>query len=241
MRPYRVICHMETSLDGKINGNYLEIPNADYFTKQYEALHQTFNSKAWICGRVTFEQHITYGKQIDLSQYPNRLVSRKDFVANTIASAYAIAIDPSGKLGWEQGIISEDYEERHGQHIITVLSENVSNQYLEHLQAIGVSYIFAGKSNQLDLRLALNKISQIYEIDQFMLEGGGYLNGSFLSAGLVDELSLILAPMVEGCSSNALSLFEYGDNRNQPVVEFTLDKIEPLDNSGLWLRYKVKH
>ncbi|MFP3125995.1 dihydrofolate reductase family protein [Ectobacillus funiculus] len=239
MRPYRVICHMETSLDGKINGNYLEIPNANYFAKQYEALHQTFNSKAWICGRVTFEKHITYGKQIDLSQYPDTFVPREDFVANTNAPAYAIAIDPSGKLGWEQGTIHEDYEERHGQHIITVLSENVSNQYLAHLRTIGVSYIFAGKSKRSDLKLALDKISQNYKINEFMLEGGGYINGSFLSAGLVDELSLILAPMVEG-TSNSVALFEYGDNPFQPVVEFTLEKVEPLENGGLWLRYQLK-
>lgn len=240
MRPYKVICHMETSLDGKIDGNYLETASANYFANEYQRVHQLYNPKAWICGRVTYEQHITYGKQIDVSSYPNTLVSREDFIANTSASAYAIAIDPSGKLGWEQGAIGEDYEERHGQHIITVLSENVSNQYLEHLQAIGVSYIFAGKNHKLDLKLALDKIHQLFQIDEFMLEGGAYINGSFLSLELVDELSLILAPMVEG-SSQALSLFEYGDNANQPVVEFVLEKVEPLENSGLWLRYKVKH
>lgn len=240
MRPYKVICHMATSLDGKISGRYLETPSANYFTEQYEMLHESFDSKAWICGRVTFEEHITYGKKVDLSGYPNALDSREDFIADTAAAAYAIAIDPSGKLGWEQGYIAEDYQERHGQHVITVLSENVSNQYLEHLRAIGVSYIFAGKSKQLDLKMALDKISRLYDIDLFMLEGGGYINGSFLSAGLVDELSLIIAPMVEG-NSNALSLFEYGNNSNQPVVEFVLEKIEHLEQSGLWLRYKLKY
>ena len=68
-----------------------------------------------------------------------------------------------------------------------------------------------------------------------MLEGGGYINGSFLSAGLVD----VLVPMVEG-TSHSVSLFEYGDNPFQTGVEFTLEKIEPLANSGLWLHYRMK-
>ncbi|MDQ0269603.1 RibD family protein [Cytobacillus purgationiresistens] len=135
--------------------------------------------------------------------------------------------------------MGEEYEGRRGQHIITVLSENVSNQYLAHLRAIGVSYIFAGKSNRLDLKLALDKISRYYNITEFMLEGGGYINGSFLSAGLVDELSLILVPMVEG-TNNSISLFEYGDNPFRPGVEFTLQKVEPLENNILWLRYRLK-
>ncbi|TVX95186.1 dihydrofolate reductase family protein [Cohnella terricola] len=239
MGQYKVICHMVTSLDGKIDGGYLETPSSSYFAQEYENIHQKYNPKAWICGRVTFENHVTYGKQVDLSKYPDTDGSREDFITDTNAAAYAIAIDPSGKLGWEQGTLGEDYEERRGQPIITVLSENVSNQYLAHLRAVGVSYIFAGKSTKLDLRLALDKISRYYNITEFMLEGGGYINGSFLSAGLVDELSLILAPMVEG-TRQSVSLFEYGDNPFQLGVEFALEKVEPLENSGLWLRYRLK-
>ncbi len=237
MKSYRVICHMAMSLDGKIDGNYLGATGFEYFSKEYENIHEKYNPKAWICGRVTFEKDITYGKQIDLSKYPDTFIPREDFIADTSATAYAIAIDPSGKLGWEQGTIAEDYEDRQGEHIITVLSEIVSNQYLAHLRAIGISYIFAGKSKKLDLTLALDKISQYFNINEFMLEGGGYINGSFLSAGLVDELSLILVPMIEG-TSNSVSLFEYGENIFQPVVGFSLEKVEPLENNGLWLIYK---
>ncbi|TVY02125.1 dihydrofolate reductase family protein [Cohnella terricola] len=241
MRQYKVICHMATSLDGKVEGNYLETPSAEYFGQEYENIHQKYKPKAWICGRVTFEKHFTNGEQVDLSNYSNADVSREDFIADKNAAAFAIAIDPSGKLGWNRSSISEEeYEERPDQHIITVLSENVSNPYLEHLRAIGVSYIFAGKTDRLDLKLALDKISRYFNITEFMLEGGGYINGSFLSAGLVDELSLILVPMVEG-TNNAVSLFEYGDNPFRPEVEFTLEKVEQLENSGLWLRYRLKN
>ncbi|MFF2481313.1 RibD family protein [Paenibacillus sp. NPDC058071] len=239
MRPYKVLCHMATSLDGKVNGKNFDTPTTHFFGEEYENLHQKFNYKAWICGRVTFEEQVTYGNQVDLSKYPDTDIPREDFIADTEAGAYAIAIDPSGKLGWEQATIGDDYEDRSGEHIITVLSEEVSNRYLAHLRAIGVSYIFAGKSKQLDLKLALDKISQHFRITEFLLEGGGYINGSFLSAGLVDELSLILMPLVEG-TQQSVPLFAYGDNPFQPGVEFTLEKAEPLANSGLLLHYRLK-
>ncbi|MDQ0269604.1 hypothetical protein [Cytobacillus purgationiresistens] len=61
MRQYKVICHMVTSLDGKIDGNYLETPSASYFGQEWENIHHKYNSNAWICGRVSFEENVTYG------------------------------------------------------------------------------------------------------------------------------------------------------------------------------------
>lgn len=40
MRKYKVICHMATSLDGKIDGNYLETPSSRYFGKEYENINE---------------------------------------------------------------------------------------------------------------------------------------------------------------------------------------------------------
>lgn len=34
-------------------------------------------------------------------------------------------------------------------------------------------------------------------IDELMLEGGGFLTGSFLNEGLIDELSLVLVPIAD--------------------------------------------
>src|SRR5918911_48571 len=50
----------------------------------------------------------------------------------------------------------------------------------------------------VDLSLALEKIGARFGVRTLMLEGGGRLNGGMLRAGLIDEVSLLVAPVVDG-------------------------------------------
>src|SRR4051812_40340203 len=143
-RPY-IICHMATSLDGKIIGEYLEIERAASFTDEYEKIHGRYRCNAWMCGRVTMEEHFTFGHQLDLKHENIPLIPRIDYVANRNAEYYAIAVDPSGKLGWTENSIESWNENRTDDHIVEVLTERVSDAYLDHLRKVGISYIFGGK------------------------------------------------------------------------------------------------
>lgn len=232
-RPY-IICHMLTSLDGKIIGDYLKLERSAYFTDEYEKIHGRYGCKAWMCGRITMEEHFTFGHQLDLKQDNIPTIPRADYVANKAAKGYAIAVDPSGKLGWTKNYITDDYGL--GDHIIEVLTEQVSDAYLAHLQKLGISYIFGGKE-RLHFTVVVEKLKDLFSIDAFMLEGGGFLNGSFLNEGLIDELSLIVVPIADG-SSNSVTLFETSSYLNKPKpVHFFLKEVEKLDDGGLWMRY----
>ena len=44
----------------------------------------------------------------------------------------------------------------------------------------------------------LGKLRRHFGIARLLVEGGGGINGAFLAAGLVDEISLLLAPAVDG-------------------------------------------
>ena len=59
----RVICHMMTSVDGRIvtEGWPLSMEGR----RQYEQVHATYESDAWLCGRVTMEQHFAAGTRSD--------------------------------------------------------------------------------------------------------------------------------------------------------------------------------
>ena len=50
----------------------------------------------------------------------------------------------------------------------------------------------------VDLRLALEKLGARFGVRTLMLEGGGGINGSFLRDGLIDEVSLLVAPVRTG-------------------------------------------
>lgn len=230
---------MLTSLDGKIIGDYLKIERAAYFTDEYEKIHGRYESKAWMCGRVTMEEHFTFGNILDLAQENIEMIPRIDYVANKDAKTYVIALDPSGKLGWTENSIEPWNEYRTEDHIVEVLTEQVSDAYLAHLRNSGISYIFGGKE-RLNFSLVVEKLKKLFSIDKLMLEGGGNLNGSFLNEGLIDELSLILVPIADA-ASNSMTLFETSSylNKTQPV-NFFLKDIEKLDDGGLWMKYVTK-
>lgn len=83
----------------------------------------------------------------------------------------------------------------------------------------------------------LGKLKALFHIDRLMLAGGGQMNWSFAQEDLIDELSIILAPTVDG-NREAASLFEKPAflPERLPAV-FHLKAVEKLDDEGLWLRY----
>ncbi|WP_299090678.1 dihydrofolate reductase family protein [uncultured Metabacillus sp.] len=131
---------------------------------------------------------------------------RTDYVAIKDAKSYAVVVDPSRKLGWTKNSIEPWNENRSEDRIVEVLTEQVSDAYLAHLRKIGISYIFGGK-DRLNFTVVVEKPKNLFAIDKLKLEGGGFLNGSFLNEGLIDELSLILVPIADS-ASNSVTLFE---------------------------------
>jgi 2,5-diamino-6-(ribosylamino)-4(3H)-pyrimidinone 5'-phosphate reductase len=124
-----------------------------------------------------------------------------------------------------------------GEHLIAVLTEQVGDEYLAYLRRLGISYIFGGVDT-LDFALVLDKLAQLFPIKTILLEGGGHINGSLLKAGLIDELSILHYPIVDGAASSA-TVFEQGDNPG-PAVRFQLQEVQQRSHGILWLRYEMK-
>ena len=59
----RVICHMMGSVDGRIVTEGW--PLSPEGRREYEHVHATYEPDAWICGRVTMEQHFAAGVRSD--------------------------------------------------------------------------------------------------------------------------------------------------------------------------------
>jgi riboflavin biosynthesis pyrimidine reductase len=229
-RPY-IICHMASTVDGKI---IVDNWGDSYkrFSSLYEQCHDSFDSQAWMVGRVTMEKDFTEGLQPTLIQAP-KPIDRIPFKGDEQASSFAIAVDPRGKLGWESNEIE-------GDHVIALLTEPVSDDYLQYLQQQGVSYLFAGKDS-IDFGKALEQLQEVFGIKTLMLEGGGHINGSLLNEGLIDELSLLILPLADG-TPDAPTTFEVSKQLTKnSVTELKLNKVEQLTEDVLWLRYTIKH
>jgi riboflavin biosynthesis pyrimidine reductase len=150
---------------------------------------------AWLVGRVT-GQEFAKGKSYPASSQVT--FPRQPWFAQRDAKAYGVVLDAHGKLAWGRSDIG-------GDPIVVVLLENVSDAHLAGLRSESISYVFAGKS-QLDLPLTLDILNRELGVKRLLLEGGGGTNGAFLRAGLIDELSLILCPAVDGAKGANIAI-----------------------------------
>lgn len=217
---------MVPSVDGRIVVSDWKLPARAHV--EYERTAATLAADAWMIGRISMEPYA--GKARVPVRKGREPIPRVDFIARRDAESYAIAVDPSGKLTWRSGAIDEE-------HVITVLTEKVSDDYLAFLQSNGVSYLFGGKT-EVDLTRVLEKLRAEFSIKRLLLEGGGKINGSFLEAGLIDELSVLVAPVADG-SVGTPSLFDAGEGRG-PVRQLRLVSLQRRPGDLVWLRYKVK-
>jgi riboflavin biosynthesis pyrimidine reductase len=76
--------------------------------------------------------------------------------------------------------------------VVVLLGHDVSDGHLAELASDGVSYIVAAEA-KLDLAGMVDALGRELGIRRLLLEGGAAINGSFFAAGLVDELSLLVA------------------------------------------------
>jgi 2,5-diamino-6-(ribosylamino)-4(3H)-pyrimidinone 5'-phosphate reductase len=225
-RPH-VICHMAASLDGRIVVD--RWPQADEQRREYETIHAAFDPDAWMCGRITMEPFAGGLRTSDEVAREHHGGPRDDFRAPGEFDSFAFALDASGRLAWQSNDIS-------GDHVVAILSERVSDEYLAFLRERGVSYLLAG-AREVDLPLALEKIGARFGVRTLLLEGGGRINGGMLAAGLVDEVSVLLAPVVDGRTGTP-ALFD-ADAGFVPRG-LTLQAVEQRTGGILWLRYGVE-
>ncbi|BBB92548.1 MAG TPA: dihydrofolate reductase family protein [Methylomusa anaerophila] len=234
-RPY-IICHMVTSLDGKVTGDFLGKSAYSGLIEDYYRIHREYSADGFLCGRVTMEGSFPQ-PPVSPAMYGGPPIAREDYIAEK-AAFYAVAIDPQGKLWWSGRAIADTDEGYDGAHIIEVLTQSVSDAFLAHLRAKGVSYLFGGKT-ELNLALVAQKLKRHFGMEKLLLEGGGIVNGSFLQESLIDEISLVVVPAAEP-SEQAVPLFKTGKYQIDvaAAASLRLKEAKKLDGGGLWLTYQ---
>ena len=232
-KPY-IICHTVTSIDGKVTGDFLSRSECEAATDVYYELNREYNkngASGFICGRVTMESSFTGGWYPDLTEYP-LIESKDDFIPDNLSGFYAVSFDPKGKLGWKSNKIIDEDPGYNNAQIIEVLTEQADGRYLGYLQAMKIPYIFAGET-EINVHIATEKLYSLIGISSLLLEGGSIVNGYFERAGVIDELSLVVAPIVADAEDKPLFM-------NSMVSNFELKEIKKYDNSVVWINYVRK-
>ena len=236
-KPY-VIIHTHTSIDGNLD--IMDLREFEEASRQYQELSldpekQKLEIQGYLVGKTTTEDGITHYKKPKLDENAAP-VPEGDYVADPDAPMYYLSIDPRGELAFVENTYGYGGVPS---HIVEVLTEQASNAYKDFLRKKKISYIIAGK-DQVDYKVMLDKFYNLFHIKRMMVGGGGTINWSFVQNGLVDEVSVILAPIANGDPDGHRFFVAKEPYSSIKETAFQLESVEELEHGTLWIRYSVK-
>ena len=227
MKPY-VICHMVASVDGRILHSRWRPQRRDGGAL-FERLHERLAGDAWLIGRVTGQE---FAKASAYPAQSERRYPREPWLARRDAAAYGVVLDVHGKIAWGRADIG-------GDPIVAVLGTAVTDAHLEGLRRDGVSYCFAGE-HTLDLQVLLELLGRELGIKRLLIEGGGHVNGAFLRAGLIDEISVAICPAIDG-AQGAPSVFDSPAAAAEQRAPLSGMQLASCEDGAVWLRYRLEN
>lgn len=214
------------SIDGKIDVKFMDEPKSDPVGDYYED-QKNKNGKAWANGSNTHVRFFGY-HNVDYLKYDITNIDYSDYVIIDEKHNYIITFDTKGKCNCIKNIVDYFGESRD----LMVLSKLTPKSYLAHLRTLEIPYIIAGEES-INLKLALEKLKELFGIETIILCGGSVINGAFIKENLVDELSLVIAPYVEGSEQYSIfNTFGYFNNK-----EYKLISAKEISGNGVHLRF----
>jgi riboflavin biosynthesis pyrimidine reductase len=220
---------MCTSLDGKIIGHrWGKLAGYRHESELFETTAASFGIGAWLVGTTTMDEFDSAKFTLPRAKVK---IPRRDHIANKSAQTLGIGADAKGVLRFRHNEVG-------GDHVVLLVTDRVSNDYLAHLRSAGVSYLFCGQ-REIDLPVALHKLGKHFKLRQLMLQGGGKFNGAMLQAGLVDEISHLTVPVADG-GAGVASLFDIpGKAPAAAAAKLRLLSHQLMPGGVIWARYKV--
>lgn len=223
MRPY-TICHMMASVDGRIDCDMTEkIEDSDVY---YEALG-ALECPTMLMGRVTMQMHYAEPEMFKAADLTP--IGHEAFHRATVADGYLVAADTHGSLRWPQSAFD-------GKPLLVLTNEECPKEYLDALTAQGISWISTGRT-RIDLPRAMALLTSEFGVQRLSVTGGGHINAAFLHAGLLDEVSVMYAPGIDG-RGGMTAVFDGIDDADYPPTRLTLTAVSQTGGT-VWLRYKV--
>lgn len=221
-----IICHMMTSVDGRIDcGMTTQLVGVDEY---YQTL-AVADAPTRVSGRHTAELEMA-DKGVVFEAKDPAVYGKEGFSKKTEAAGYEVIVDTKGTLRW-------DSWERE-RPLVIVTSEQVTKEYLDYLDSRDISWIVCGKG-RIDLARACEILAEAFGVARMAVVGGGAINAGFLDAGLLDEVSVLIGPGIDGrggepCAFDGLSA-------EHKVFALKLVESRVFENGAVFLRYSVQN
>lgn len=216
---------MVASIDGRIDCHMVDHISGDEY---YTAL-DSLNCPASLEGRVTMQKY--YAEPGYYNSFDSSEADIETFFRATTRSDFHICPDTLGSLKWKSGVLDD------GRPLLVIASEEATEEYLDYLRDKEISYIVTGKG-KINLARAMQILRDEFGVERMTVLGGGLINGGFLNAGLIDEVSLLLAPGIDGRVGRR-ALFDGIVDQQKLPTRLKLHSVERFENDVVWLRYLV--
>lgn len=222
---------MMCTIDGKIDSGIKGKDILGNYYNLYSNLEHELKPDAWMCGRVTSEM---FAQAVNTPlKTSDKKIDSDDFITSSNVKKYLVVVDTKGILRWASNVLTFGDQSVH--ELLLCVTKQTPQDYLSYLQDKNISYIFVGDV-ELDFSLLFQKLKKNFQINTVALEGGALLNGSVMNATLVDEISLIMTPVVLN-RNDSPSVFE---TKTQELLlhKYSLIRVERKENDTIWIRYK---
>ena len=253
-RPY-TLCYLNCSADGHIDGEFFRSEEEKKTIGIFRQRWTDYGADAIIYGAVTMRMFAAgrYPQApeaeescpADAEPFPaadsvaaaSALTAKVDFHSDAPAKKYYIAIDPDGTVAYNGPYIDVRGRGQHG--VIHAVTAKTPVSYLRYLREQGISYLFCGEES-LDPVILMQKVREAFGVRKAILSGGAFADWTMLSAGLIDELTMMFSPVVDG-NPAAHSVFMRSEGMEAKNVGMELVEIEKTEGDAFFVTYRPKN
>ena len=222
-KPY-IICHMMTSVDGRIDCAMTEhLPGVQEYYDTLDAL----NAPTRVSGRVTAQLEMACPGAFHAGT--STPLNKEAFSKTADAAGYEVVTDTHGTLLWDGA--------PEGRPLLILTCQQVSREYLAYLDSQHISWIACGQE-KIDLNRACEILAEEFGVKRMAVVGGGHINAGFLAAGLLDEVSILMGAGIDG-RGGMQAVFD-GLHADRDVTPLKLNSVKQYGSGAVWLRYAVK-
>ena len=180
----KIITHNAVSLDGSISGFTINLAINSEVTG-------TFKPDATLVGSSTAKTVVSmYGDSIP-DESPADFIKPPRIITGE-NRPYWVIPDSNGLL---QGRLHVFRRAGFCKDVIILLSEKTSESYARYLLERNYETIITGHED-IDLKRSMELLHEKYSCETVLTDSGGILNNLLLEQGLVDEISLLIHPVV---------------------------------------------
>jgi 2,5-diamino-6-(ribosylamino)-4(3H)-pyrimidinone 5'-phosphate reductase len=212
-----IIIHNSISLDGSLT-------NFDVNMELHYQIADKYNPDAHLIGSNTIRTGIKlYGNALPEERKDFQKPKRDDNLP------YWIIIDTKGKL---KDLLHEVRRFEFLKDVIILISENTPKDYIDYLIDRNYDYHIVGKK-KINLTKSLENLSKKYNVKTILTDTGKILGNILINQGFVNEISLLIHPVIVGEKSYNIFANIYKN------IRLKLYKNEILNNEYIWLVYRI--